>query len=101
MFKSDVINFYGTKAKVAKAAGVDPSAVSQWQELVPEGRAMRLQEASGGELLYDRSCFATSRPCGLDARWTGSLKPSVGTICWRQRSILSLWSVSLVRVLVR
>ncbi len=42
MFKSDVINFYGTKAKVAKAAGVDPSAVSQWQELVPEGRAMRL-----------------------------------------------------------
>ncbi|EPC1665602.1 transcriptional regulator, partial [Escherichia coli] len=26
MFKSDVINFYGTKAKVAKAAGVDPSA---------------------------------------------------------------------------
>ena len=45
MFKSDVINFYGTKAKVAKAAGVDPSAVSQWQELVPEGRAMRLQEA--------------------------------------------------------
>ncbi|HCN7969992.1 TPA: site-specific DNA-methyltransferase [Escherichia coli] len=50
MFKSDVINFYGTKAKVAKAAGVDPSAVSQWGELVPEGRAMRLQEASGGEL---------------------------------------------------
>ncbi|EJM2198484.1 Cro/CI family transcriptional regulator, partial [Escherichia albertii] len=44
MFKSDVINFYGTKAKVAKAAGVDPSAVSQWGELVPEGRAMRLQE---------------------------------------------------------
>ncbi|EFO2446722.1 transcriptional regulator [Escherichia coli] len=34
MFKSDVINFYGTKAKVAKAAGVDPSAVSQWQELL-------------------------------------------------------------------
>ncbi|MEF4345679.1 Cro/CI family transcriptional regulator [Escherichia coli] len=53
MFKSDVINFYGTKAKVAKAAGVDPSAVSQWQELVPEGRAMRLQEASGGELQYE------------------------------------------------
>ena len=57
MFKSDVINFYGTKAKVAKAAGVDPSAVSQWQELVPEGRAMRLQEASGGELLYDPKVY--------------------------------------------
>lgn len=52
-----VFNFYGTKAKVAKAAGVDPSAVSQWQELVPEGRAMRLQEASGGELLYDPKVY--------------------------------------------
>ena len=61
MFKSDVINFYGTKAKVAKAAGVDPSAVSQWQELVPEGRAMRLQEASGGELLYDPKVRKTKR----------------------------------------
>lgn len=57
MFKSDVINFYGTKAKVAKAAGVDPSAVSQWGELVPEGRAMRLQEASGGELQYDSNIY--------------------------------------------
>ncbi|EKR5651322.1 transcriptional regulator [Escherichia coli] len=57
MFKSDVINFYGTKAKVAKAAGVDPSAVSQWGELVPEGRAMRLQEASGGELQYDPKVY--------------------------------------------
>lgn len=57
MFKSDVINFYGTKAKVAKAAGVDPSAVSQWGELVPEGRAMRLQKASGGELQYDPKVY--------------------------------------------
>lgn len=60
MFKSDVINFYGTKAKVAKAAGVDPSAVSQWQELVPEGRAMRLQEASGGELFCMIPRFMTN-----------------------------------------
>ncbi len=42
---------------LSKAAGVDPSAVSQWQELVPEGRAMRLQEASGGELLYDPKVY--------------------------------------------
>lgn len=42
----------------------------------------------------------------FSALWIGRTldwvsKPSVGTICWRQRSILSLWSVSLVRVLVR
>ncbi|MGT7476787.1 Cro/CI family transcriptional regulator [Escherichia coli] len=68
MFKSDVINFYGTKAKVAKAAGVDPSAVSQWQELVPEGRAMRLQEASGGELLYDPKVYDEYRKTKRVAR---------------------------------
>lgn len=38
MFKSDVINYYGTKAKVAKAAGVDPSAVSQWGEAANDRR---------------------------------------------------------------
>ncbi|MED0282817.1 transcriptional regulator, partial [Escherichia coli] len=28
-----------------------------WGILVPEGRAMRLQEASGGELLYDPKVY--------------------------------------------
>lgn len=28
-----------------------------WGELVPEGRAMRLQEASGGELQYDPKVY--------------------------------------------
>ncbi len=42
----------------------------------------------------------------FSALWIGRTldwvsKTSVGTIYWRQRSILSLWSVSLVRVLVR
>lgn len=57
MLKSDAIKFYGTRIKVARAAGVDPSAVSQWGELVPEGRAMRLQEASGGALHYDPKVY--------------------------------------------
>ncbi|EFZ6682721.1 transcriptional regulator, partial [Shigella sonnei] len=28
-----------------------------WGKLVPEGRAMRLQEASGGELQYDPKVY--------------------------------------------
>ncbi|EAC0669668.1 transcriptional regulator [Shigella sonnei] len=28
------------------------ASIAAWGELVPEGRAMRLQEASGGELQY-------------------------------------------------
>lgn len=71
MLKSDAIKFYGTRAKVAEAAGVDPSAVSQWGRLVPEGRAQRLVEASGGALVYDKNIYdqyrnnrrASQAPC--------------------------------------
>jgi hypothetical protein len=57
MLKSDVIKFYVTKVRVARAAGVDPSAVSQWGELVPEKNAARLQLDSGGVLQYDPEIY--------------------------------------------
>ncbi|HGU2474113.1 TPA: transcriptional regulator, partial [Escherichia coli] len=38
-------------------AGVRLASVAAWGELVPEGRAMRLQEASGGELQYDPKVY--------------------------------------------
>lgn len=53
MLKNDAVNFFGNKTKLANAAGVKPSSVSVWGELVPEGKAMRLQIASGGVLKYD------------------------------------------------
>ncbi|EGJ85523.1 repressor protein dicB [Shigella flexneri 4343-70] len=33
------------------------ASIAAWGELVPEGRAMRLQEASGGELQYDPKVY--------------------------------------------
>jgi hypothetical protein len=53
VLKNDAVNFFGNKTKLANAAGVKPSSVSVWGELVPEGKAMRLQIASGGVLKYD------------------------------------------------
>lgn len=53
MLKIEAIKFFGNKTKLAIAAGVKPSSVSVWGDLVPEGRAMRLQIASGGALKYD------------------------------------------------
>jgi len=53
VLKSEAVNFFGNKTKLANAAGVKPSSVSVWGELVPEGKAMRLQIASGGVLKYD------------------------------------------------
>lgn len=57
MLKTEAIKFFGTRIKLAKAASVDPSAVSQWGELVPEGRAARLQAASNGVLVYDPDVY--------------------------------------------
>lgn len=53
MLKNDAVKFFGNKTKLAQAAGVKPSSVSVWGELVPEGKAMRLQIASAGVLKYD------------------------------------------------
>ncbi|WP_410009773.1 Cro/CI family transcriptional regulator [Pantoea agglomerans] len=61
MYKQDAINFFGTRGRVAEAAGVLPSAVSQWGKLVPEARAARLQSASNGALNYDTSIYDAHR----------------------------------------
>ncbi|EEJ5117697.1 transcriptional regulator [Salmonella enterica] len=50
--------FGGDKRKLAKAAGLTTvQTVYKWGELVPEGRAARLQEASGGVLVYDTAIY--------------------------------------------
>ncbi|POP42363.1 transcriptional regulator [Superficieibacter electus] len=53
MLKQDAIDFFGNKSNLARAAGVERSAVSQWGEVIPEARAARLQAASHGALVYD------------------------------------------------
>ena len=53
MLKQDAIKYFGNKSSLARAAGVDRSAVSQWGEIIPEARAVRLQSASDGALVYD------------------------------------------------
>jgi hypothetical protein len=57
MLKSEVINHFGTNVKIAAIAGIDPSAVSQWKELVPERCAQRLADASEGALHYDKNIY--------------------------------------------
>lgn len=74
MLKSDVVSFFGTNTRVAVIAGVDPSAVSQWKELVPERAAQRLAEASGGALHYDKGVYDRHRQ---SRRKAGKNTPSI------------------------
>ncbi|HCR3450248.1 MULTISPECIES: Cro/CI family transcriptional regulator [Citrobacter] len=57
MFKKDAVQYFGSKSKTAKAAGVAASSVSVWGDLVPEKNAMRLQIASNGALQYDPEIY--------------------------------------------
>ena len=53
MYTADAIAFFKTKAGLAAAAGVKKPTVYAWGELVPEGRAARLERITNGALKYD------------------------------------------------
>ncbi|AYO37408.1 Cro/CI family transcriptional regulator [Serratia sp. P2ACOL2] len=57
MYTKDAIAYFKTKAALAKAAGVKKPTVYAWGELVPEGRAARLERLTDGALKYDLSLY--------------------------------------------
>ena len=57
MLTCEALAFFDTKTKLAKAAGVELQSLYKWGTLVPEGRARRLEEASGGVLIYDKDVY--------------------------------------------
>ncbi len=48
--KDEAIKHFGGVTKLAKALDVSRSAVNQWGEFVPDGRAYQLELITGGEL---------------------------------------------------
>lgn len=50
MLKSDVIKHYGSVQAAAEAIGVNGSAISQWGEYVPLGRAYQFEKITNGAL---------------------------------------------------
>lgn len=66
MKKQDAISHFGSKAAVARAAGISKQAVSQWGDFVPPAIAEAFAEISAGELVYDPGVYPPSyrRPGG-------------------------------------
>lgn len=48
--KSDVLEYFGGVSKAANALGITRSAVSQWDETIPESSAYKLESLTGGKL---------------------------------------------------
>lgn len=57
MLKSTVIQHYGSASALAKALGISPAAVSEWGDLVPEGRAYQIQVLTAGLLHVDPGAY--------------------------------------------
>lgn len=57
MLKKDAVKFYGTEYKLAKALGIDRSAVNRWVKWVPMIRAAQLARLTSGKLKYDPEAY--------------------------------------------
>ncbi|WP_354004558.1 Cro/CI family transcriptional regulator [Aeromonas caviae] len=53
MKKSDAINYYGSAAELAKRLNITESAISQWGDTIPQGRAYQIEVLTGGALKAD------------------------------------------------
>jgi DNA-binding transcriptional regulator YdaS (Cro superfamily) len=55
------VDYFGTKAAIADALGIKKSAVSQWGDTIPKGRAYQIEVLTGGKLKADQSQAAQGR----------------------------------------
>lgn len=57
MTANDLLRYFGTKSKIARALGCSPASVAEWFDegaKVPEGRQYQAQLATKGALKADR-----------------------------------------------
>ncbi len=58
MLKTDAISHFGSAAELARALSISPASVSEWGDLIPEGRAYQLQVITAGALQVDPTLYA-------------------------------------------
>jgi hypothetical protein len=50
MLKKDAVQYFGSLSELARALGIQKSAISRWDQWVPLKRAMQLEAMSKGKL---------------------------------------------------
>ncbi|MDH1321157.1 Cro/CI family transcriptional regulator [Enterobacter bugandensis] len=67
MYKKDVLHYFKQTKFVAEALGLSHVAVVRWKKIIPELRARKLEEITGGKLRFDKSLYGnkdTQKPFG-------------------------------------
>lgn len=57
MRKTDVVSFFGSIPKTAKALGITRGAVWQWDDIIPRGAAYIAQAVSKGKLKVNPAVY--------------------------------------------
>ena len=57
MKKSTVKAYFGSVTKIAEVLKIKHSSVSQWGEVIPEGRALKLARITNNELAYEEKYY--------------------------------------------
>lgn len=60
MLKAMVTSYFPSNRAIAKALGISPQAVGQWDEIIPERAALKLDRITNGTLKYDPSLYGNS-----------------------------------------
>jgi len=68
MLKSDVISYYGNTVKVAMVLGISQSSVTQWREIIPEKRAVRIERLTQGKLEYRPELYEPGTAVSCDTK---------------------------------
>ncbi|WP_406568325.1 Cro/CI family transcriptional regulator [Aeromonas caviae] len=55
MKTESAVKHFGSKAAIADALGIKRSAVSQWGDTIPQGRAYQIEVLTGGALKADHA----------------------------------------------
>ena len=57
MLKTDAVKHFGSASALARALGIALPSVSEWGDIIPEGRAYQLQVITAGALRVDPSWY--------------------------------------------
>lgn len=60
MLKATVINHFPSNRAIAKVLGISPQAVGQWEDIIPERAALKLERITEGALKYDPTLYNKS-----------------------------------------
>ncbi|TMO43422.1 hypothetical protein CWC25_12350 [Pseudoalteromonas sp. S4389] len=63
MLRKDVIEHFGSATEVVKRlTNLSHGAVSQWEEVIPMGRAYEIQSITNGKLKVDLTLYNRKQP---------------------------------------